>query len=173
MKDEDFISNMNGASVFTVGLHDTINAKKTDYGYQVEMCTGNQFFSLWGKRPWLDGKEFLPSNSFLITLFCFLEQIKLRLFLTQVRHWSSFNQKWRNCFKELIIKGTELCSKWPREQHSAQWSHHYHHVLCHSSTAEAVSFNFLFGLKDMQCRREIRSTGVEKFEGIFFFFFFF
>lgn len=55
MKYEDFIRNMNGASGFTVGLHDTINSKKTDYGYQLKICTGNGFFSLWGKWPWLGG----------------------------------------------------------------------------------------------------------------------
>lgn len=46
MKDEDFIRNMNGASLFTVGLHDAISSKKTDYGYQLEICIGNGFFSL-------------------------------------------------------------------------------------------------------------------------------
>lgn len=50
MKDEDFIRNMNGASVFPVGLHDTINVKKTGCGYQLEICTIDGFFCLWGKR---------------------------------------------------------------------------------------------------------------------------
>lgn len=51
MKDEDFIRRMSGTSGFTVGLCNTINLKKTDYGYQLESCTGNGFLSLWGKQP--------------------------------------------------------------------------------------------------------------------------
>lgn len=31
MEDDDFIKNMNGASGYTIGLHYTINSKKTDY----------------------------------------------------------------------------------------------------------------------------------------------
>lgn len=45
MKYEDFTRNMEGASVFTVGFHN-INSRKTDYECQLEICTGNRFFSL-------------------------------------------------------------------------------------------------------------------------------
>lgn len=72
MKDEDFIRNMKDESVFTVGLHNIVSSKKTDYEYQLEICTGNGVFCRESVPDVVD-KNFYLQNSFLITRFCILE----------------------------------------------------------------------------------------------------